>query len=143
MTSLVNPNRLILLLLLLVSSLSACKKNNDVTALDAAASVAGRYTFSELSYGGRVVSAADSDLRGTITLTRQSASSVDMVIDLRIKSTNDEFVVQTVNGVQLATQGELTTLRYQGDQLAQIKGNKLTIEGDDADGVPFAVTATK
>ncbi len=146
MNTLFIPNRIALFLLLIVASLSACKKNSDVVtpAPDAASSVAGKYTFSELSYNGKVVSAADADLKGTINLTRQSATSVDMAVDLRAKSDGTEFIVETVNGVEVADMGSGTTgLRYNGSQIAQIKSNKLTISGKDDDGISFSITAAK
>ncbi len=146
MNKLVIPSRIALFLLLIVASLSACKKTNDVVAPapDAASSVAGKYTFSELSYNGKTVSAADADLKGTINLTRQSATTVDMAVDLRAKSDNTEFIVDTVEGVEVADLGSgNTSLRYNGNQVAQIKSNKLTISGKDEDGVAFSITAAK
>ena len=146
MNNLSVPNRLVVFVLLIVASLSACKKGQDVIdpAPDAATTVAGKYTFSELSYNGKVVSAANADLKGTIKLTRQSATVVGMSIDLRAKSDNSEFIVENLTGVEVADLGSGTTgLRYDGDQIAQIKGTKLTISGKDEGGVSFSLTATK
>ena len=148
MNKLFIPSRVALFLMLIVASLSACKKNNDavtpVPPADAATTVAGEYTFSELSYNGKVVSAADADLKGAINLTRKSATTVDMAVDLRAKSDNTEFIVETVTGVEVADLGSGTTaLRYNGNQVAQIKSNKLTISGKDEDGVAFSITAAK
>lgn len=137
------PSRIALFLLLIVASLSACKKPNDA-APDAASSVAGNYTFSELSYNGKVVSAADADLKGTINLTRQSPTTVDMAVDLRAKSDDSEFIVDTANGVEVADLGSgATALRYKGNQVAQIKNSKLTISGKDENGISFSITAAK
>lgn len=133
-----------LLLLLMGVSLASCKKEHDSIAPDAASAVAGKYTYSELSYGGKTLPADQTDLKGTLSLVRQTASQITFKIDVRIKSSNEEFLVENVEDVEVAELGNgAYGLRYEGEEFAQVKGNKVSIKGVDEDNVKFTISATK
>lgn len=137
--------RSLLLALLVALSFTACKKGNDpAPAADVATRVAGQYTYSELSYGGKTLPADQTNLKGSISITRQTASTVSMNLNIRQKSTNDEFMVLSVDGMDVSESGNGdVSFRYEGEQVAVLKGNKLTINGEDDDNVRFSLSATK
>ncbi len=136
--------RITLLMLLATAALTSCKKDKDAVAPDAATSVAGNYTYSELTFNGNTLPAAETNLKGSISLTRQTATQVTINVNLRSKSDNSEFIVENVDGVEVADLGSGSYgLRYDSEEFAQVKGNKLTLKGVDEDGVTFTITATK
>ncbi|GAB3178046.1 hypothetical protein [Telluribacter humicola] len=133
-----------LLMILMVTVLSSCKKDKDIIAPDAATAIAGQYTYSELTYNGKTLPANQTDLKGSVKLTRQTASLVDIALNIRIKSSDSEFLVGTLDGADVIDQGSGNySLSYENDEFGQIKGEKLTIKGVDSDGVSFTITAKK
>ncbi|MPR36823.1 hypothetical protein [Salmonirosea aquatica] len=136
--------RISLLMLLIAASLSSCKKDKDPVAPDAATTVAGNYTYSELTFNGQTLPASQTNLKGSISLTRQTATQVTIDVNLRSKSDNSEFIVENVDGVEVADLGSGTYgLRYESEEFAQVKGNKVILKGVDEDGVNFTITASK
>ncbi len=139
--------RVVWLALLLSTILfSACKKNNvePVAPADAATQAAGKYTYSELSYDGKTLPANQTNLKGTIDVTRQTGSTVTMTLDIRQKSGNDEFMVFTANDINVSEEGNGNlSFRFDGEQIGALKGNKLTINGEDDNNVRFTISATK
>lgn len=133
-----------LALLLSTTLFSACKKAADPAPADLATRVAGQYTFSELSYNGKTLPASQTNLKGSVTLTRSTPTTVAMALDIRLKSTGDEFMVISADNVEVseASGGEVS-FRYEGERIATLSGSKLTINGEDDDNVPFKLSATK
>jgi hypothetical protein len=140
-----NSFRQITLLILLIGvSISACKKGNDPVAPDAASVVAGDYSYSELTYNGTTLPADKTDLKGYVKMSRQTATLVNMTVDLRIKSSNEAFIVEQIDEVEVTDLGSgAYGLRYGGEEFAQVKGNKITIKGVDEDNVNFKISAIK
>jgi hypothetical protein len=133
-----------LALLLSASLLTACKKEAEPAPADLATRVAGQYTFSELAYDGKTLPASQTNLKGKVDVTRQTGNTVTMALDIRLKSTNDEFMVLTADGVEVVDAGSAgVSFRYQGEQVATLNSNKLTINGEDDNNVPFRISATK
>lgn len=133
-----------LLMLMIAATLSSCKKDKDPVAPDAATTVAGNYAYSELTFNGQTLPGDKTDLKGSVTLTRQTATQVKVAANIRIKSSNAEFIVADAEGVEVADQGNGSYgLRYEGEEFAQVKGNKLILKGVDEDGTNFTITATK
>ena len=125
---------------------TSCKQNTDSTpapVADLATRTAGQYTYSELSYGGKTLPASQTDMKGSIIVTRKTATTVNMVLDFRIKSTGDEFLVLTADDVQVTEAGDEVSFVYQGSTVGKLKANKLTISGEDDANVPFGISATK
>lgn len=136
--------RIALLMLLTVAALSSCKKDKDPVAPDAATTVAGNYAYSELTFNGQTLPADKTNLKGSISLAKQTATQVTINVNLRSKSDNSEFIVENVDGVEVTDLGSGSYgLRYGGEEFAQVKGNKLNLKGVDEDGVNFTVTALK
>ena len=137
--------RLALFLLLGVTSLSACKKDPDpVASGDLGTRAAGTYTLSEISGGGKTIPAAQADLKGVISVTRQSATSVNLDFDIREKSTNDEVLVGTADGLEVSSAGGNTiSFKGQNAEVATLSGNKLSIKVEDDNGVDVTFVATK
>lgn len=134
-----------LLMLLFIASLTSCKKGADVApAPDLAARVAGTYTYSEIMTGGKTYPASDTNLKGTITLARETATSVSIQLAILNKSTNEVFADDSATGVSVseASNGNVE-LKYQGNVIAKISGSKISIEGSDDAGTDFTLTATK
>ncbi|WP_020602193.1 hypothetical protein [Spirosoma spitsbergense] len=131
-------------LLLTTTLITACKKNNDAVAPDAAAQAAGSYTYSELTFNGQTLPASQTNLKGTITVARESAGKVSMDVNIRQKSDNSEFIVLSGGGVDVfdAGSGKLT-FKYDGEQIGELNSNNLTINGVDDSNVHFTIGATK
>lgn len=135
----------VLLMLLVIASLTGCKKgDNTEPAPDVAARVSGQYAFSELAAGGKTYPASQTNLKGTITVTRQTATTVSMQLNIRLKSTNEAYADESAEGVTVSETGS-GNIEYQldGTVIAKGSGNKISIEGEGDDGVAFTLTATK
>ncbi|WP_461055318.1 hypothetical protein [Spirosoma arcticum] len=134
-----------LALLLSTTLFTACKKQNvDPQPADAATQAAGQYTYSKLSFDGKTLPASQTNLKGTISVTRQTGSTVTMALDIRQKSDNEEFMVLSADGIDVSDAGSGTlSFRYAGEQIGTLKGNKLTINGEDDNSTRFTIRATK
>lgn len=146
MNTLFIGQRLALFLLLLgVASLSACKKETDVTPTgDLGTRAAGQYTFSSLTFNGKTLPASQADMKGTIKLTRTAPTTVTVEVDIRTKSSNGEIIVDSVAGVALSSTGaDGISLSYEGTEIATIKGSTISINSEDSSGVPFTISATR
>jgi uncharacterized glyoxalase superfamily protein PhnB len=133
-----------LALLLSAALFTACKKGTDPAPADLATRAAGQYTYSELTYDGKTLPASETNLKGNINVTRTTGTTVALALDIRLKSTNEEFMVVTADGVEVAEAGSGDiSFRYEGEQVATLKGSKLTINGEDESNVPFRISATK
>ncbi|GHB75320.1 hypothetical protein [Persicitalea jodogahamensis] len=136
--------RISLLMLLITVTLSSCKKDKEDVAPDAATTVAGNYAYSEITFNGKTLPADQTNLKGSVGITRQTATQVTININLRSKSDNSEFIVENVDGIEVADLGNGSYgLRYDGEEFAQVKDEKIMIKGVDEDGVNFTITATK
>lgn len=136
--------RLALFLLVGITSLSACKKEQDVTPTgDLGTRAAGTYTLTEISGGGKTIPAAQADLKGTISVTRQTATSVDLNFDIREKSTNDEVLVGSADGLEVSSAGSAISFKGQNAEVATLNGNKLSIKIEDSNGVDVTFVATR
>lgn len=137
--------RTALLALLVVASLSACKKSDSETAApDLASRVAGQYNFSELSASGKTYPASETNLKGSITVTRQTATTVSMKVNLALKSTNETYADDSVENVTVVeTSGGNVEFRYNNNVIARANGSKLSIDGEGADGVDLTISANK
>jgi lipopolysaccharide export system protein LptA len=135
-----------LLALLFAVSLTACKKSNSdpAPAPDIADRVAGQYNFSELSAGGQTIPASKTNLKGGIVITRQTATTVSIQVALSLKSTGEAYLEDSVDDVTV-TEASGGTVEYSldGDVIARSNGNKISIDGEDADGEEFTISATK
>ncbi len=137
--------RLALFLLLAITSLSACKKETDATPTgDLGTRAAGQYTLTEISAGGKTLPAAQADLKGSINVTRQTATSVNLDFNIREKSTNDEVLVGTADGLEVSSAGG-NAISFRGDnaEVATLSGNRLSIKVEDDNGVDVTFVATK
>ncbi|MFD2572057.1 hypothetical protein ACFSUS_15540 [Spirosoma soli] len=135
--------RSLLMALFVAASLTACKKDNE-PAPDVATRVAGTYTFSELTYGGRTVPASQTNLKGNVTVTRQTASTISMALDITSKSDDEPFLVGSVDDIAVTDAGNGDVeFKADSDKIARASGNKLIINGTDDNDVDFTITATK
>ncbi len=135
----------VLLMLLVIASLTGCKKgdNND-PAPDVAARVSGQYAFSELEAAGKTYPASQTNLKGTITITRQTATTVSMQLNIRLKSTNEAYADESADDIAVRETGNGNVeFHIDGTVIARGSGNKISIEGEGDDGVAFTLTATK
>ncbi|SOD81584.1 hypothetical protein [Spirosoma fluviale] len=134
-----------LLILLVATLVTACKKgDNVVPSPDLGAQVAGTYTYSELKTGGKTYPASDTNLKGTIKLTRQTATTVAIQLAIVHKATNETFADDAAEDVEVVESGiGNIELHYNGDTIAKIKGTKISIEGEDDAGTLFTLFATK
>jgi hypothetical protein len=137
--------RLALFLLVGITSLSACKKDTEpVASGDLGTRAAGTYTLTELSGGGKTIPAAQADLKGSISVVRQTATSVDLNFDIREKSTNDEVLVGSADGLEVSSAGG-NKISFKGDnaEVATLDGNRLSIKIEDSNGVDVTFVAVK
>ena len=139
-----NFKHLFALLMLLVSA-SACHEDDKTPApaADLATSVSGRYVFSELSFKGKTIPAIESDLEGDIRIKKNTANTIDASLDITSKSSGEDFMVYDVTGIDISDESGTIDLVYEGERVAQIKGNKIIINGTDEAGVDFKLTAVR
>ena len=130
-------------LLLLCMSIISCKDDKEEPAPDLATKISGTYTFSELEFDGQTVPADKSNLKGDIRIIRKTEKTVDAKLDIRSKSTGDDFMVYDVSDIQLSEDGTTIDLIYDNERVAQIKGKKIIINATDDDGTDFTLTATR
>ncbi len=115
-------------LLLSTTLFTACKKDGTepVAPADAATQAAGKYTYSELSYNGKTLPADQTNLKGTITVSRQTNATVMMDLNIRQKSNNDEFMVIEAEDIDVTDKGNGNlSFSYDGEEIAKLNGNKL------------------
>jgi hypothetical protein len=144
MNTLFSFRRSALLVLLVAASLSACKKENSDAAPDLASRVAGSYNFSELVTGGKSYPASETNLKGTMNVTRQTATTVSIDVAIKLKSTNEFFIEDSADNVAVVDAGSgKVEYRLNGNVIATSNGNKLSISGEDDNGVDLTVSATK
>ena len=146
MKSLLFFRRSALLALLFAVSLSACKKSTSdpAPAPDLAARVAGQYNFSELTTGGKTYPASQTNLKGGFTVTRETATTVSMAINLQLKSTGETYAEDSADNVTVAeVSGGTIEFRSGGTVIARTNGNKISIEGEGPDGASLTISATK
>jgi hypothetical protein len=134
-----------LLLLLLTVGLTACKKDKSDPEPDLASKVSGKYTFSELKYGGQTIPASETTIKGTITLRRDETDAVHVTLDIRRKTTNEEFMTGQFSDVVVATgeNGELDLYYEAEERVAYVKGNKIFLFGVDEEEEEFTLVAVK
>lgn len=134
-----------LLALLVAASLSACKKENDpAPAADLADRLSGQYTLAQVTVNGKSYSASEAGLKGGGSVTRQSASTVSMMLNINDSSTGEGFLNGSVDDITLtdAGNGEVD-LSKDGDKIGRGNQHKLTLNGKDDKNVPFTFTMTK
>ncbi|WP_420147364.1 hypothetical protein [Spirosoma sp.] len=144
MKSLLFFRRPALLAILFVASLSACKKQDSVLTPDLGARVAGQYNFSEASSGGKTYPASQTNLKGGIVVTRESATTVSIELSFQLKSTGETYAEDAADNVTVTeTSGGNIEYRYDGTVIARGNGNKISVEGEGPDGAPITLTSTK
>ncbi|MGF7216030.1 hypothetical protein GGR92_002195 [Spirosoma lacussanchae] len=136
--------RLVWLALLLSATLvTACKKDNVVPQpTDLSDRVAGTYTYSELSSNGQTLPADETNLRGTVTISRQTATTVRIAFAISLRNGNP-FLNDVLNDVTVRENGNAFTYEYSGQTFAQGKANQFVVNGRDTANNPFTLTATK
>lgn len=135
-----------LLALLFVASLTACKKSNSdpAPAPDLSSRVAGQYNFSELSAGGKTLPASQTNLKGSISVIRQTATTVSMQVNISLKSTGEAYLEDSADNITVTeTSGGNVEYSLDGDVIARSNGNKLSIDGETPSGDEFTISATK
>ncbi|MBC7920040.1 MAG: hypothetical protein H7Z75_03025 [Ferruginibacter sp.] len=145
MKTLHSLRRPVLLALLVAASLTACKKDKETEPEpDLASRAAGQYTFSELAFGGKTYPASSSNLKGGVTVTRQTATTVELKLNVNQKSDNEPFMDGSAGGILLTDVGNGEfDLNKDGEKLGRGSKNKLVLNGEDDNDVRFTITFTK
>lgn len=130
-------------LFVILSLLTSCEEDKDEPAPDLATQVSGTYQYKELSYDGTTIPGEQTNLKGTILLSALSATEVKIKLDIRLKSTNEEFMVIEASGVNVVKSGDAIDLFYDSERIAGVKGNKITLNGVDEDGVNFTISGVR
>lgn len=130
-------------LFVILFMLTSCEEDKDEPAPDLATQVAGTYQYKELSYDGTTIPGEQTNLKGTIRISAVSATEVKIRLDIRLKSTNEEFMVIEASGVNVVKSGDTIDLFYDSERIAGVKGNKITLNGVDEDGVDFTISGVK
>lgn len=135
-----------LLVLLTAATLTACKQNNDPQpeSSDLAGRVTGQYTYASLTTGGKTYPADETSLKGGVTVTRQSETSVTMQFNIRSTATNQPFLDGSATDITLneAGNGEVNFV-HEGETVAKGGKNKLLINGVDDNDEEFTITLKK
>lgn len=132
-----------LLALFFAVFMTACKKSDSAPAPDLAARVAGQYNYSELTTGGKTYPANQTNLKGGINVTRQSATTISITLNLQLKTGETYIDDEASNVTVVETSGGIVEFRYDGDVIAKANGNKISIEGTGPDGKDMTITASK
>ncbi|QJW90314.1 hypothetical protein HNV11_13480 [Spirosoma taeanense] len=134
-----------LLLLLAAVSLTACKKENDpAPAADLATRVAGHYNLAQLSVSGKTYAVGETQLTGSSTIARETATTVSIQVDIIQRSSNESFLSGTIDDITVSETGNGDVdFRKDGEQIAYTKKGKLMIETSDAKDVPFTLILAK
>ncbi|WP_337045113.1 hypothetical protein [Emticicia sp. 17c] len=122
--------------------LGSCK-NHDSPTPDLATQAAGNYNFTEIVFQGQTIPASETSIKGSIQITRKTDSTVDVKLNIRQKATNDEFMVEFVEGVVVSPGSGTIDLFYEGERVAQIKDKKLMVNSVDEAGESFTLVAVK
>jgi hypothetical protein len=129
-----------LLVLLVAATLTACKKAPEADP-DLANRLAGSYTLSQVTVNGQSVPAADAQLRGGVTVTRETATAVTLEFNVTYRVDNSEVLVGEIGDVALTdTGGGNVELRAQGERVGRGSRSELVIEAEDDNGEAFSMT---
>ncbi|GAA4467394.1 hypothetical protein GCM10023189_51000 [Nibrella saemangeumensis] len=139
----INARRSVMLVLLAAVSFTACKKEVEPDP-DMASQIAGSYTYTEAKIGGKTYPASQTNIKGSVKVIRETANTVSLDLNIRAKSDNSDFLVGSVDGIELTDAGSGTIgLRVESDEIAQVKGDKIIIKSTDDTGAQFTITAEK
>lgn len=145
MKNLLNAMKLTLAgIALMTVILSGCKRHeNDSPEPDIATRISGKYTYSELEVKGKVTPADQTNLKGMVQIARSKESAVNATIDIRQRSTNEAFMVYDLKDVMVSETASGIDLFYESERVAQVKGNKLIINGIDEGDESFTISAIR
>jgi hypothetical protein len=133
-----------LLALLMLALLTGCKKNSEEAQPDMGTRLEGQYTLSEVELNGTKYPAGQTNLKGGVSVTRVSASSIKMAFAIVNKKDGSDFISGSAEDVSLSEAGNgQVNLSKDGDTIGYASGNKLSIKGVDDDGTQFVMTLTK
>ncbi|MBA4850999.1 hypothetical protein [Emticicia sp. BO119] len=124
--------------------LTSCDKNKEKDpAPDLATQIEGNYAFTEVVIDGQTIPATQTNIKGSVKITRATETTVDVDLNIRQKTTNEDFLVGKVTGV-IASQGSgIINLIYEGENVGSVKGNKLSIKSVDETDQEFTLVAVK
>lgn len=133
-----------LVLLLSATLFTACKKESVEPAApaDLAERVAGTYRYSELTSNGKTVPADETNLRGTVAISRESSEKVTFTFAITLKN-GGAFLDDAIDGISVREANGEVIYEVDGQPFARGKGNNVMINGYDSANVPFTLTATK
>jgi hypothetical protein len=123
--------------------LTSCTDKEKDAAPDLATQIEGNYAFTEVVLDGQTVPASQTNIKGSVKITRATETTVDVDLNIRQKTSNEEFLVGKVTGV-IASQGTgIINLIYEGENVGSVKGNKLSIKSVDEKDQEFTLVAVK
>lgn len=124
--------------------LTSCDKNKEKDPTpDLATQIEGNYAFTEVVLDGQTIPANQTNIKGTVKITRATETTVDVDLNIRQKDTNEEFLVGKVTGVKASQGSGIIDLIYEGEKVGTVKGNKLSIKSVDEDDQEFTLVAVK
>ena len=135
--------------LFLIGSLTACKQQAteptpNPPASDLSSRVVGQYTLTQVTADGKAYTASDADLKGGIKITRVSASSVALLLDVKTESTNEAVMSTIVNDLTVTDAGNNEVNLVKGsDTIGRGGSSKVTINVKGGDGVAYGLIMTK
>lgn len=131
-----------LLLFFIFPLITACDKDKPMA--DLATRASGKYIYTEMIYHEQTIPAGMTSIRGTIIIKKKSPDYVDVTMDIRQKANDDEFMTYTIQNMVLsAGENEHIYFSDEGKRVAQLKGNKLYVNGIDDSEELFTLVATK
>ena len=134
--------RTALMAVMLIAALTGCKKEADVNP-ELSARVTGSYTISKVELGGKTYPADQTNLKGSITVSRESDASVGIDLNITTKN-NGDFLQGSVSGVSLtdAGGGEVNLVK-DGDQIGKGGNGKVSIKVTDEKDQDIVITLAK
>jgi hypothetical protein len=96
-----------------------------------------------LTSDGKTYPASQTNLKGTIKVTRQTATTVSMDVNLLLK-TGETYAEDSVDDVTVMEKsGGTVEFRSGSYVIARATGTKISIDGDGPDGNTVTISATK
>jgi hypothetical protein len=134
--------RTTLMAVMVISVMTGCKKEIEPSP-ELSARVTGSYTISKIETGGKTYSAAQTNLKGGVSVTRESDSSVGMDLNITTKD-NGDFLQGSVDGISLtdAGNGEVNLVK-DGDSFGKGGNGKVSIKVSDTNDQEMVITLTK
>ncbi|OIN60407.1 hypothetical protein BLX24_06180 [Arsenicibacter rosenii] len=127
---------------LCIAALTGCKKETEPSP-ELSARVTGSYTISTIETGGKTYQAGQTNLKGGLTVVRESETSVGIDLNITTKD-NGDFLQGNVSDVSLtdAGNGEVNLVKS-GDNFGKGGNGRISVKVSDSNDQDMIITLKK